>query len=91
MANKFEQALAVLDPSKRAFLKRIVASAAFAVPAISSFAVGDLASAGPACTTTIFTTITTVGTVTRIETVTIPNITTTTATVTKIVTVSQPG
>ena len=83
-SNKFEQALAVLDPSKRALLKRIVAGAAFAVPAISSFAVGDLASAGPACTTTIATTITSVGTVTVVTTI---PVFVTTSTVTRTVTV----
>ena len=87
-STKFEQALAVLDPSKRALLKRIVAGAAFAVPAISSFAIGDLASAGPGCTTTIATTITRVGTVTATTTTAIVSTrtTTTTHTVTVVVT-----
>src|SRR5262245_13590546 len=81
-SDKFEQALAVLDPSKRALLKRIVAGAAFVVPAISSFAVGDLASAGPACTTTIVTTLVTTGTFTVTTTSLIQQIVTLTSTLT---------
>jgi hypothetical protein len=73
--DRFEQALAALDPSKRALLKRIVAGAAFAVPAIASFAVGDLASAQGTCVTTVTTILD--ETVTLTTTVTITTITAT--------------
>ncbi|HXJ77992.1 MAG TPA: hypothetical protein VMS64_04835 [Candidatus Methylomirabilis sp.] len=85
MANdKFEQALAALDPSKRALLKRIVAAAAFAVPTISSFAVRDLP-AGPASCVTTVTTSVTVATLTK----TVFQTATTTSTSTVTVTVTE--
>ena len=56
----FEQALSALTPSKRTFLKGIVAGAAFAIPTITSFPVRDLAfgQVGTGITTTTVTTST---------------------------------
>ncbi|HXJ77990.1 MAG TPA: hypothetical protein VMS64_04825 [Candidatus Methylomirabilis sp.] len=90
MANdKFEQALAALDPSKRALLKRIIAAAAFAVPTISSFAVRDLAAGPAACVTTVTTSVT-AATVTKTVTQTTTTASTRTSTITTTVTPVTP-
>jgi hypothetical protein len=43
--DKLQEALRVVDPAKRAFLRKMVLGAAFAVPTIASFSVKDLAQA----------------------------------------------
>jgi hypothetical protein len=53
--DKIEQALAVVDPSKRAFLKKLLVGAAFAVPTVASFSVKDLAHASVGSPITITT------------------------------------
>ncbi|HXJ77991.1 MAG TPA: hypothetical protein VMS64_04830 [Candidatus Methylomirabilis sp.] len=83
--DKFEQALAALEPSKRALLKGIVAGAAFAVPTVASFAVSDLAygqvGSCSTFTTTLPLTVTTATTL--IVTVTTVSVTFTTTTTTE--------
>jgi hypothetical protein len=97
MANdRFEQALATLDPNKRALLKRIVAGAAFVVPAIASFAVADLAygqigscSTSTATSTVTISDVTTTTTVEGVQTTTTTTATgTVTATVTSLTTIT---
>ena len=43
MHDKVDEVLRDVDPRKRAFLKRLIVGAAFAVPMVASYSVKDLA------------------------------------------------
>ena len=76
---KLEHVLRTVDPAKRAFVRKVVIGAAFAVPIVASYSVKDLAYATVgSCPVTVFKTIK--GTVTTIVTVTPLSTTTTTTT-----------
>ena len=76
---KLERVLKDVEPARRAALKKLVLGAAFSIPLIASFSVGDLHAAGLGSGNT---TTTTSATITSFLTVTTTSATTVTVTVT---------